>query len=185
MIAFNGGDGEWDDGETSSRWTAVKRFLLVLAMVLAAFLLSVVPVRLGAFDDVRPPFLLMVVYYWAIYRPSLIPPVLAFALGLLADLIAVLPLGLSALLLVSAQWVVRGQRRFLLGQAFLVIWAVYALVAAAAGLAQWLLFCLFHVALVPIMPVVVGTTLSVLLFPLVVLPLSLINKALAESAAKK
>lgn len=155
----------------------VGRWGLGLVAVTALIFLSTVPLRLAHLEGVRPAFMLMAVYYWSILRPA--PPVAVFLIGLLLDLFSKYTFGLNAVTLVMTQMVTTGQRKFLLGQSFLVIWAGFALVALGAGLVQWAVFSLFDWTLVAIKPMLISTILSSCLFPVVVLPLAAVYKALA------
>lgn len=168
---------EWH--ESSLR--VVGRWGLALAVIILFMLLSTVPFRLAHLGEVRPAFMLMAVYYWSILRPS--PPAVVFVIGLILDLVSNYPFGLQALILVAAQTLTGSQRKFLLGQSFLVIWAGFALVALAAGLIQWGVFSLFESAWMTVKPMLISTVLSSFLFPVVVLPLAAMHKALAGPLA--
>jgi rod shape-determining protein MreD len=163
-----------------SLWGAVGRFGLVLVVVFALLVLSSVPFQIAHLGEIRPAFMLMAVYYWTILRPPLLPPVAVFALGIILDLLSAWPLGLSALVLVAAQWLTRSQRKFLLGQPFPVIWAGFTLLAFGAGMFQWGLFSLFSLALVAAKPMFISVALSAFLFPVIALPLHMVHKALAD-----
>ena len=67
------------------------------ASILALMLVNALPTRLPGFAPVVPLLPLIGVYYWSIYRPDLMPPALAFGLGILNDVIAGIPLGVSSL----------------------------------------------------------------------------------------
>ena len=114
----------------------VGRWGLGLAVVLALILLSAMPFRIVHLGEVRPAFMLMAVYYWTILRPT--PPLAVFALGLVLDLLSDYPFGMNAMVLVAVQALTAHNRKFLLGQSFLVIWAGFALFALGAGVLQWL-----------------------------------------------
>ncbi len=156
----------------------VGRWGLVLAVMLALVLLSVIPFRIVHLGEIRPVFMLMAVYYWSILRPA--PPLAVFAIGLVLDLLSDYPLGMNALVLVAVQALTGSQRKFLLGQSFLVIWAGFALVAFGAGILQWGLFSLFNMTLVSAKSMLISAALSAFLFPLSVLPLAAVYKALAD-----
>lgn len=168
---------EWRESllRTIGRWG------LVLIAILALVLLSAVPLQIAHLGEVRPVFMLMAVYYWTILRPS--TPIAAFFLGLLLDLLSDYPLGMNALVLVLAQVLTTHNRKFLLGQSFLVIWAGFALVALGAGISQWLLFCLYDLSLISAKPMLASTALSAFLFPVVVLPLAAVHRALSERSS--
>lgn len=156
----------------------IGRWGLVLFGVFLLLLLSAFPFSIAHLDEIRPAFLLMAVYYWAILRPPM--PLAVFALGLILDLLSSYPTGMSALVLVTVQWLTSSQRKFFLGQSFLVIWAGFALVVVAAGVVQWAVISLFNMALPPAKSMLISALLSTFLFPLMVLPLSRVYKALVD-----
>ena len=168
---------EWHESflRTLGRWG------LALAAILALVLLSTIPLQIAHLGEVRPVFMLMAVYYWTILRPS--PPFAVFVLGLLLDLLSGYPLGMNALVLVLAQALTTHNRKFLLGQSFLVIWACFALVALVAGSLQWLLFCLYNLSFMPVRLMLASSILSALLFPLSVLPLAAVHRGLSDRSS--
>lgn len=129
-------------------------------------------------SEVRPFLVLMAVYYWAIYRPTLVPPALCFVIGLFMDILSGLPMGLNALCYVAVQWVVRDQRRFLMGQPYTMIWAGFGMVTVMTALLQWGFFSLIHVDASPVLPVAASVLLSLILFPPVSLLLVWVHRQL-------
>jgi rod shape-determining protein MreD len=152
---------------------AAPQVLLGLMVVL-----SVLSLPVPHAGEVRPSLVLMTVYYWAIYRPTLVPPALCFTVGLLLDILSGMPLGLNALTLVAVQWIVRDQRRFLMGQPYMAIWAVFGLVAMLTAGLQWGLYGLLHQAWTPLLPLAASVVFSLLLFPLVTLLLIFVHRLL-------
>jgi len=149
---------------------------LVLLAVLVLLLLSAIPLHIVHLAEIRPMFMLMAVYYWTMLRPT--PVVGVFLLGLLLDNILDYPLGMNAFVLLLAQILTTHNRKFLLGQSFLVTWAGFAVVALGAGVLEWLLFSLFNFTVIAIKSMVLSVILSAVLFPVVVLPLAAVNRAL-------
>lgn len=141
------------------------RLMAPHALLFLLLLLSVAALPLPSWAGVKPNFLLMAVYYWAIYRPTLLPPMLCFLMGVVVDSLSGMPVGINAFVLVVAQWIVRDQRRFLMGQPYGTIWAVFGLVSAVAAAVQWGLYGLAHMNWGPPLPVLSGTLLGVFLFP--------------------
>ena len=74
--------------------TRLKRLLPFLVSV---FLLLVfyVPVHLPLSRYLRPDIGMICVYFWALYRQDLFGPVSAFLLGLAADSLSAVPIGLN------------------------------------------------------------------------------------------
>ena len=165
-------------------WTdrSLRGAIPVTVTVLLVFAASL-PWRLPAFVEVTPAFAVMAVFYWTIYRPERFPYAATFGIGVLQDLLAGTPLGMTALVLLVVQGVVASQRTFFRGKPFLVIWWGFSLVMPAVGLLSWIISSAFLGALVPPLPVVVQVFLTLLLFPVFVLlfrPLGVLAAARPE-----
>ncbi len=171
-----------NDGWQGSVVGVLGRWLMTGLLIFLLLVLSSFPFKLGHFGAIRPSFMLMAVYYWAIMRPNTLSPVATFIVGLAFDLMGKFPLGLNALTLVLAQWVTRTQRKFLLGQSFIVIWMGLALVSLGAGLLQWLLYAGFNqdFDIGALRPILMSVIMTAAVFPLIVLPLAAFNKSLAD-----
>lgn len=161
------------------------RLLLAQAAILLFMLLNIVSFSLPHAGDFKPFFLLMAVYYWAIYRPTVMPVFYTFILALIMDLLADLPMGLNALVIISLQMLIQRSRIFLMGQPYMMVWLGFAIVALCYALALWFFATLFSMQFSPPMPLVpslVATLFSVLLFPLASLLLHAVHKALPVSS---
>jgi len=143
------------------------RKALPYGLLIVLLLLNSVPMPFIAGGQVKAPFFLMGIYYWSIYRPTLIPPWMAFAAGLAADFIGGLPLGFSAASYVLAQWLVTDQRRFLMGQSFAMIWFGFLVLTVFISLIQWLIFAVINFALTPLKPIFFSLLFGQALFPLI------------------
>ncbi|MDE1151452.1 MAG: rod shape-determining protein MreD [Micavibrio sp.] len=176
-MAFRSGDG-WQE----SAFGSFGRFLATFAVLFLLLILSAFPFKIGHFGEIRPSFLLMAIYYWAIMRPSTLPPPATFVVGIVVDLMGGFPTGLNALTFVVVQWVTRAQRKFLLGQSFVVIWMGLMLVTFGAGMLQWLLYSVFfwHFDVSSIVAILMSVVMTSAIFPLIVLPLSAFNRTMAE-----
>ena len=130
-------------------------------------LVFVAATRLGVpFLPAVSPFLALgAVYFWGIYYPALMPGWVAFAVGLLQDLLTGSPAGLTALILLLARELAVSQRRVVLGQTFGVEWAGFVLVAVGAAVVSWMLADLYAGAFVRLDPLVVQGLLTVALYP--------------------
>src|ERR1700722_8544752 len=113
-MAFKTDEG-WEESILSMLW----RWAVTLAVIVVLIGLSVFPFRIGVLGEIRPSFMIMAVYYWAVMRPQAMTPPAVFLMGILFDEVAKYPLGLTALTLVLVQWITGTQRKFLLGQPFL------------------------------------------------------------------
>ena len=158
----------------------VARWGLTLLVLFILFVLSAIPLDFFHLGEIRPAFLLIAIYYMTILRPSVMSPIVVFLIGIALDLISSFPLGLSALILVSVQWLIKGQRKFLLSQSFKIIWGGFFLVALGTGFIQWIALSLFNLSFYSIKPVLFSVLLSSFIFPLIVLPLSIMHKSLID-----
>lgn len=142
------------------------RLAMPFAITLLFAMLGVIPWPLPHIGEVAPPLALIGVYYWAIHRPDLFRPGMAFLIGLLNDVLHFLPLGLSALVFVGAHQLVFSQRRFFAGHSFFMMWWGFALTILIALLAEWGLLSLFRMQVFPFMPVFLQVVLAIVIFPL-------------------
>jgi len=171
-------DFSWRSVESAAR-LSVPHFILFL---MAALSMVVIPVP-GA-GDVKPLFVLMHIYYWSVNRPRLVPPVLCFFTGLTMDILSGGALGINAIILVAAQWTTQAQRRFLTAQPFITLWAVFGLVALAAGGAQWILAGLAGMHWPPLLPGLISAAATFFLFPFIALLLGAVHHILPVAHRK-
>lgn len=129
------------------------RLAVPFATTLVCAVLAKVPQALPDLAPIAPVLPLVAVYFWTIFQPRLLPPVAAFAAGLLYDAVTGQPFGLYAGLFTAVHWLVSEQHRHLLGQTVAVLWASFALIAAATIGSGWLLAAIFHWSLAdPLLP---------------------------------
>lgn len=133
--------------------------------ILMSILIVATPTRLPGFASVAPQLPLVGIYYWAIYRPDLLRPWAAFALGAIADIIAGTPLGVSSLVFLTVQGVVGSQRRFL-GKSFLMAWWGFAMVGAGALVLEWIMSSVILVSVLPIQALGFQYLLTLTVYPL-------------------
>ncbi|MCB9988607.1 MAG: rod shape-determining protein MreD [Rhodospirillales bacterium] len=151
----------------------VPQLLLVSLALLNSLSFSVVFV-----GNLNPFFVVMAIYYWAIYRPTLVAPLWCMLLGLLMDIVAGGALGVNAVILVLVQFIVRTQRRFLMGQPFVVMWFIFGLMVETVALLQWGLQGIAVGMWGDIMPAIINGAVSFFLFPFISMLLVLTHRML-------
>ena len=124
---------------TLSRIDLALRSFTPFILTLALILLGAMPLSMPIDLPITPAFGLMAVFYWSVYRPDLLPAVAVFGLGLLQDLIAGAPLGITAVIWLATYAIVLNQRKIFLGKPFALSWWGFSMVALAAGAARWLI----------------------------------------------
>jgi rod shape-determining protein MreD len=143
------------------------RLCAVYGMMLLLFLLNTVTLSLPFSDSFEVPLMTMVIYYWAIYRPTLIPAWFVFLMGIAFDLLSGLPVGLSAFVFVGLRWLVSDQRLFLMGQSFVTVWLGYALANLIVTSVQWVLYGFLNLHWSPLEPVGMMIVSGIFFFPAV------------------
>lgn len=141
------------------------RHLVPFGVTLLLLLLTAIPTRLPGFAGIAPMLPLMGVYYWAIYRPDLLPAWAAFVVGMLFDIIGGTPLGVNALVLLLVQGTAASQRKFFLGKSFLVAWWAFGLLAGGALGLAWLLVTVLQARPVDPSPVIFEYFVTMGIFP--------------------
>lgn len=163
----------WNENLTAALRLSVPCLLMALFLLLSAIAMPF-PVA----GHIKPPLLLIAIYYWSVFRPTLVPFWFVFVLGVIMDFIGGLPIGLHALTYLALTWIVRDQRRFLLAQPFAVIWLVFVFVAFAALHAQWALFGATQWQWGALQPVWWSIGLSIAFFPVIYFILYLVHRIL-------
>ena len=171
-----------------STWTermqAGTRFIAPYSLVAVLFVFGVISFSLPVAGPIKAPFLLMAIYYWAIYRPTLLPVWAVFIAGILMDLISgITTVGISALTFIIVRWIVIDQRRFLMGQSFFVTWIGFMIVDLGSGIFEWVVFCLMSGSWLSFQPLGFSILLGIALFPLISFLLFISHKILPEPHA--
>lgn len=135
------------------------------AVTLLLVLVGVTPLQVPFYGRIAPMLALMSIYYWAIHRPDLMPLSLVFAVGLVHDALTGAPLGIHSLVFLVCHWMVLGQRRFLVGRSFVVLWWGFFMLMLLAAALDWVAFSAYFARVMPVEPVVFRTLLTVALFP--------------------
>ena len=122
-------------GERWRWWTGQWRRALPGAVTLALLLLMTLP--LFTIFPVLPQLGLLGVFVWATFQPGLMPPWLACLLGIAADLLSGLPLGINATLFPATALFVRLFEAKFGHHVYRFDWAVLAAVTLVYALLSW------------------------------------------------
>lgn len=160
------------------------RMAVPFAFLAVLFILNVVSLNFTTTGSIKASFLLMGIYYWSVFRPTLIPSWFVFLCGILLDFLNGFPPGLNALMFVAVRWAVSDSRRFLMAQPFFMLWMAFGLVVAATHTIQWAVYSMMSEATVPFVPVMASMGLGVFLFPFVCVFLHMTHKALPAAPGK-
>jgi len=152
----------------------------VYLLLLILLMMNLVYIPLLGTEGGRLAFLLVGIYFWSIYRPALLPYPLVFGAGLALDFLSGGLVGLYALCFMIMVIIVKGQRRFLLGQSWPVIWAGFCVAVVVVTSFQFAAYGLSSWVVPPFIPVAYNLIISFLLYPML-LPLMIpLNRLLSD-----
>lgn len=140
--------------------------VMPFAMGLACVLLSFVPIGRIFGSPLTPAFPLMAIYYWAIVRPEMFPPLAVFAVGLAFDLLSGGAIGLWAFVYVVTYAVVISQRMLVVNASFTAFWIGFLFAAGLAGALAWVVVSVMHGMLVPPGSAIRHMAVTVAVFPI-------------------
>ncbi|HWL72013.1 MAG TPA: rod shape-determining protein MreD [Geminicoccus sp.] len=143
------------------------RQLLPILTVALALLLDLAPLPDAGPQAQAPKLVFAVVFFWALHRPELLPPLALFLLGLAGDLVAGSLVGLGPAMLLLLREAVARQQRFLLAASPLGRWVGFAGYVAVMMVAVWLVTSAHALRWQAIDPLAVQALLTVLAWPVV------------------
>ena len=145
----------------------IVKLCFVHICVLALFLLDTISYNITLSDAVKPFFIVVCIYFWSIYRPSLMLPIYIFALGILYDFLLNFPIGLHAILFLMLQWIVRDQRVYFLGQPYFINWIAFGFSCFCVFALEWLFFTVTTASVYDFHRVLYGSAITTLIYPII------------------
>ena len=142
------------------------RGLLPALTTFFLLIVGLIPWHVPGLAVITPAFPLIAVFFWSIYQPNRLPYWATFLIGVLQDLLLGMPVGQGALGLLLIQGLVVSQRRFFIAKPFLVVWWGFAMVAPIGAVIAWVVASIARDSIVPVLPVLVQTLVTILLYPL-------------------
>ena len=150
-----------------------------VALTAGVLLLLSTPMGILGQAQMQPAWTLACVYFWSLFRPASMPAAAVFALGLLLDLLAQGPIGISVLILLLVHAAALRLRRVLVRQGFAVVWLAFFLFAAAAAGLEWLLVCLLTWRGLPPWPALFEFAMAVGAYPILAACLAQAHRGIA------
>jgi len=162
----------------SERFEDVARYAAVYAVMLVFFIADVIAIP-NPFDWVMSiPFLVIAIYYWALYRPTIMPAILVFALGFMVDILSGAPFALNAMIFVLLQWAVSDHRVFIAAQGFVMVWLIFGVVYSGLIILQWFVNGLINLSWMSVTQIFPQIAVALIMFPLIMMILHFIHKIL-------
>ena len=124
---------------------------LLAPQIVAVLLLltSMLTVSLPSIGYIIPLLNIMIIYYWSVYRPELMPAWFVFVLGLLQDALYGTPLGMTAFINLLLRVVVVSQRRLFIKASYIAVWIGFLVFSFGVSVISWFLFSLYNQAIMP------------------------------------
>lgn len=154
------------------------RFFAIYCVLILTLILDIVAINIPNISDIRPNLTLITLYYWWIYRPSLLPSWLTFALGLGLDALSGVLFGLHALTFVLLQKIITDQRKLFLGQPFITILTGYCVCLVLYLFIQWGISSLFYGLALPLIPIIGSIIVGIFIFPCIIVILNRLHRLL-------
>ena len=158
--------------------TARKSFPVTITTLMLLALSA--PLGLAGQPQLQAAVAVACVFFWSVFRPDSMPPAAAFLLGLLTDLLSLVPPGTTVLVLLIVHGVALRTRRFVAAQGFLVVWLVFLAVAAGAVALEWALISLLTFRLLPASPALLQFGVSAGFYPLLAAIFTTAHRGLAD-----
>lgn len=153
-------------GEESKTWQTWKRRFLVFSYLVIALCITILPIwqKVGA----QPTLLLIILYYWTLYRPDLLHIEQLVLISLIQDGLFAYPLGFSALRLLINYALLLTQKRILCQQRFLWIWGGFGIFAIIDSLIFAILLSAAKHEWVGVLPFMPGLLMTISIYPLAI-----------------
>ena len=146
------------------------RFYSPKLLTLFILLFSLAPTYLPGYSAVRPNFMLIPVFYWAVYKPENFSVIAAFTFGLMQDLLEETPLGVNTLVFTVFYILAESQRRFLSNKPFTSVWVGFAVLSFIILFLNWLIIAINYGRFSPFGTAFVGYLILLAAYPVVVWP---------------
>lgn len=153
-----------------------------VALALIFVLIGTIRTGIPGFAEFVTMLPITAVFFWAVYRPELMPYWAVFLVGLLDDMFRGTPLGFNVLALLLACALVRAQRRYLRPKGLAIQWSAYATVVGLFELGRWGLMSGLAGQLLDPVPSIVGLLLAILLYPAMAWALARAQSAFLKDA---
>lgn len=155
------------------------RHCLPASTIVLPMLLTEAPFNIAGQSALLPAVTLAGVWFWSVHRPASQPPPVVFAIGVLFDLLAYLPIGTGVLILLLVHGIAVRGRRTLSRQTFTVVWTAFAITAVGVAGLTWLLVMLLTLRFISIGPAIFQAIMTAALYPVLTVPLAAAHRSIA------
>lgn len=148
-----------------------KKLLPSLALLLAVFVAAVPWVLPSKASFILPLLLITFVFVLTVQRRWVLPSLSVFIAGLLMDSLTAGPLGYWAIIFLISHTLAALYARRNATPGFAMLWLAFAATALVTSISGWALASLYFVRLIDWQPMLIGSAVTVAIFPLIAWPM--------------
>ncbi len=155
---------------------AVVPFLVCIFSVI----LTMLPYGLSSSLVVAPSFAFIAIFYWTLFRPNLMHPILVFVVGLYQDLLSMGPLGLWATTYLVLYGYFLFRRQYFAGRSFASLWFSFGIGVLLLTFVSWAISSIFFTQLVSPRPAIIQGLFTFFLYPFYARFLAYFNRRISR-----
>jgi rod shape-determining protein MreD len=148
-----------------SKVLSVLKYALPTLLCALFVIFNVVPFSLNPYYRMPIPFVLSIIFYYAVFHPAVLNVICVFVIGVFADTLMSTPFGFQTFFYVLIFFIANLNRRYFLTLNFADFWMSYALVCGGILLLMYLFFMMISLTVVPFIPMVFQYSVLVLTYP--------------------
>ena len=141
--------------------------VLPLLFTVILVMLAYVPIRIPFSKFLRPDVAMICVYFWTLYRRDLFGPISVAVLGIVADSLGAVPLGINMFVFILVYVLAITYGMFVNTKPFAISWIGAALILLVAYITKWLLMSVYYSVFLPFTGTCIGYLATILLYPLI------------------
>jgi rod shape-determining protein MreD len=143
-----------------SPWMLITPALGVFLLMVSAQ--ALLPLKL---QPLLPPLILHAAFFWAIFRPDVLPGWAIFFLGIITDILMGLPMGVCAMTALMGYAIARSQGHGWIRLPFTGMWLRFCLWLTALTMWLELVLTIYHQTWFPPMPLVTQALVGMIIYP--------------------
>lgn len=144
----------------------LKKLLPLIATILL-ILITHLPVGFPFSKFLFPDAGMIGVYFWALYRRDLFGPISVAVLGIVADSMSMVPVGINIFVFMFIYVAAITYGTYVNTKPFAVSWVGFAFICFAAFFVKWLLMSFYYSLFLSVLGILTGCVATVLLYPLI------------------
>jgi rod shape-determining protein MreD len=132
-------------------------------------LLSILPMgafRFGDISVVFPAIEIIIIFFFSVYKPDILPLWLLFVYGIILDLIYGLPVGISIIPLITLSYLVRNQRQIFFRKDFTIVFLGFAIACLLYLGVKYFIFSWYFSYFINFSLVIIQGIATIFLYPI-------------------